>query len=192
VSSVTQLRQLITDRCLTQGNLFQDSVCSVEVVVHNDEIVNAGFFGIIDLLDREGETSLDGRIGLCPSTQQTRTKGGDAWRGDENVDWFESGLFYLTNALICIIYNFLLLLLLFLPKSSTDLCINVQNTPSSTFLHLTNGFEAGAIIIARKLSMLYESRVLQELLELVDGDEVVVFSMSLAGSRRASGVLILS
>jgi len=64
----------------------------------------------------------------------------------------------------------------------------VQNTAFALLFHLTNSCEAGAIEIAGKFCVLHERSLLDQIFELLVGDEEVLLSMKLSWSWTASGV----
>ena len=70
----------------------------------------------------------------------------------------------------------------------TYLRLDVEEASPSGFFDLTDGHEAGAVEVAGELGVLDEGALGDELLELVLGDEVVVFAMDLAGTRRTRRV----
>jgi hypothetical protein len=71
----------------------------------------------------------------------------------------------------------------------TYLCINVKDAPPSAFFYFTDSSKAGAIVIPREFSVFDEGRFLNQLLELLDRDEKVVFSVDFPWTWCASGVL---
>lgn len=69
-----------------------------------------------------------------------------------------------------------------------SLCINVQDTSSGLLAHILNGFGRGSISVARKLGIFNEFAVVDHVDKLGVGDKVVVDTVHLARTRRASGV----
>lgn len=70
----------------------------------------------------------------------------------------------------------------------TYLRLDIQETPPARLLDLPNGHETRPVEIAGELSVLDESALRDELLELVLRDEVVVLSILFARTRSASSV----
>lgn len=73
-------------------------------------------------------------------------------------------------------------------EKESYLGLNVKNTALALFLDLADSSEAGAVEVVRKLGMLDEGAVCEEILELVAGDKVIVGSVDLARPGCASGI----
>jgi hypothetical protein len=70
----------------------------------------------------------------------------------------------------------------------THLHLNIQNTSPAPIPHILDSLHAGAVKVAAKLRMLDEAILLDQLLELLAGDEVVLAAVLLAGARAAGRV----
>jgi len=70
----------------------------------------------------------------------------------------------------------------------TYLRLYIQYTTSALLFHLTDGLEAGSIKVAWKLGVLDEGLILDQILEGLDCNVEVLFSMYFAGSRGSGSV----
>jgi hypothetical protein len=69
-----------------QGDLLEQVVRPVDIIIHNHEVVHSRFFGVSDLLERGGQSFGDRLVALCSATSEAgfeRRKGG---RGYEDVE----------------------------------------------------------------------------------------------------------
>lgn len=79
--------------------LLKLGVCGVEVVVDDDDVVDAGGLGVLELVGGLREALLYARLVLGAAAAQPRLEGLDGGRGDEDVAGGDAGVFDLLDAL---------------------------------------------------------------------------------------------
>lgn len=67
---------------------------------------------------------------------------------------------------------------------------NVQYAPAALLVHLPHSLEAGPVVVSREFCVLNEGAVLDQVPEALDGHEVVVLAIDLAGAGVAGRVWI--
>lgn len=181
-------------------------VCGVEVVVDDDDIVDAGGLGVLELVGGLREALLYARLVLGAAAAQPRLEGLDGGRGDEDVAGGDAGVFDLLDALetntrsayfparrrilffsagtgrgggFPRLLSFFFFFYLHLDVQEDDLALGGL---------LLNGHLAGAVPVAAELGVLDEAVAGDEGLEILHGDEVVVHGVLLAGARGAGRV----
>lgn len=82
-----------------------------------------------------------------------------------------------------------------LPKlkgGGTHLHLNIQDTDPSLLSHILDGLDAGSVMVASELSVLYEAILIDQREKGVFGGEVVFTAMLLAGAWLSGSVCITS
>lgn len=150
---------------LSQNELLELSVGLVQIVIDNDLVMGAGF-RILELSRGSSDSLCDGVLSLGTSTHQSLPQRLDRRRTQEQ----EAGV----NATL-------------LDRLDT-LHVNVQETDLVLLGNIINGLDGGTVVVARELGPLDEFLLVDQLLEVIDGGEVVVYTVLFTGSWLSGGV----
>jgi hypothetical protein len=170
---IIKRRKSIGDYFLPQRHFLEQLVCSVEIVVDDDQIVHIRFLGVCNLLESGGEPLLGRSLCLGSAALKTRAKGREGGGRDEEVDGIQGGGFDLAHTLrrrFCSGTRGIV--------GETYLGLDVQDAAAALFVNETDSLEAGTVEVAREFCMLDEGTGDDQVLEFLGWDEEVLLSMN--------------
>lgn len=160
---------LLSRRCLDLlgDELSELGVGLVEVVVDNDLVVGALLLRVGELGLSGSQTLLQRLGGLGATSLESLSEVLDRGRSNKKESGVKIGLLDRLDALHVNVEN-------------TSLLLEIRD--------LADSGDGGAVVVARELGPFNESVLGNDVLELVDGDKVVVLAVDLAGSGASGGV----